>query len=237
MKRILLIGAMLYGGLCSAQDPHFSQYYASQMTVNPATAGMFQGDMRLSGLYRQQWPQFGSPFVTGTFAFEWKPQGFKDGQNINRLALGGLMMYDKTPDEVLKGQYLYGTIAYHKALDENGDNNDKNKAYEITYSLRYHSANELIGRYFFVPGQNGALHHFAQAGNQQVEKISQYGGEKGIQSRRAVPKRADKNFPPQCPDVMTDHQQCHCRQNQPVVGIFQCVCKVLPVFGRQVVCT
>lgn len=121
MKRILLVGAVLFGTTCLAQDPHFSQYYASQATVNPATAGLYQGDMRLSGLYRQQWPQFGSAFVTGTFAFEWKPQGFKDGQNINRLSLGGMMMYDKTPDEVLKGQYLYGIIAYHKALDAEGN--------------------------------------------------------------------------------------------------------------------
>lgn len=120
MKRILLIAALLYSGFCMAQDPHFSQYYASQMTVNPATAGMFSGDIKLSGLYRQQWPQFGSPFTTGTFAFEFKPNGYKDGQNINRLAFGGMMMYDKSPDEVLKGQYVYGTVAYHKALDAEG---------------------------------------------------------------------------------------------------------------------
>jgi len=120
MKKTLLIGAMMWAGICSAQDPHFSQYYASQTTINPAASGLYQGDMRLSGLYRQQWPQFGSAFVTGTFAFEWKPQGFKDGQNINRLSLGGMMMYDKTPDDVLKGQYIYGTVAYHKALDAEG---------------------------------------------------------------------------------------------------------------------
>lgn len=120
MKKTLLICTIFYSSFCFAQDPHFSQYYASQQTVNPATAGMFAGDMKLSGLYRQQWPQFGSPFVTGAFAFEWKPQGFKDGQNINRLALGGMMMYDKSPDEVLTGQYVYGTIAYHKALDAEG---------------------------------------------------------------------------------------------------------------------
>lgn len=120
MKRVLLIAALFYGGICSAQDPHFSQYYASQTTVNPAASGLYEGDMRLSGLYRQQWPQFGSAFVTGTFAAEWKPQGFKDGQNINKLSLGGMMMYDKTPDEILKGQYIYGVIAYHKALDAEG---------------------------------------------------------------------------------------------------------------------
>lgn len=115
-----MLGALLYGGICAAQDPHFSQYYASQMTVNPAMTGMFEGEMRMSGLYRQQWPQFGSAFVTGTFAFEWKPQGLRIDQNTNRLAIGAMMMYDKTPDDVLKGQYIYGIVSYHKALDADG---------------------------------------------------------------------------------------------------------------------
>jgi type IX secretion system PorP/SprF family membrane protein len=120
MKKILLIGSILFAGICEAQDPHFSQYYASQQTVNPASVGMFSGDMRLSGLYRQQWPQYGTPFVSGTFAFEVKPKGYRDGENINRLAFGGLAVFDKTPDNVLTGQYIYGTVAYAKALDEEG---------------------------------------------------------------------------------------------------------------------
>jgi type IX secretion system PorP/SprF family membrane protein len=81
---------------------------------------MFTGDMRVSGLYRQQWAQFGNPFITGTLAFEIKPRGFKDGQNINRLAFGGMILYDQTPDAVLKSQHAYATIAYHKALDAEG---------------------------------------------------------------------------------------------------------------------
>jgi type IX secretion system PorP/SprF family membrane protein len=107
---------------CAAQDPHFSQYYASQATVNPAATGMFTGDMKISGLYRQQWPQYGNAFVSGTMALEWKPKGFKDQENPNRLAFGGMILYDKTPDEVLKSQHAAAMIAYHKALDENGNN-------------------------------------------------------------------------------------------------------------------
>jgi type IX secretion system PorP/SprF family membrane protein len=121
MRKLILF--FILGSFCSAclaQDPHFSQYYASQATVNPATTGMFDGDVRISGLYRQQWPQFGSAFVTGTLAMEFKPEGYKDGQNPNRFAFGGMLMYDKTPDGVLKSQYAYATIAYHKALDEEG---------------------------------------------------------------------------------------------------------------------
>jgi type IX secretion system PorP/SprF family membrane protein len=119
-KLILFLGLGLFCSITYAQDPHFSQYYASQSTVNPANTGMFDGDVRVSGLYRQQWPQFGSAFVTGTIAMEFKPEGFKDGQSPNRFAFGGMLMFDKTPDGVLKSQYAYATIAYHKALDEEG---------------------------------------------------------------------------------------------------------------------
>lgn len=120
MKRYVLVLVLTFPVLVRAQDPHFSQYYASQTTVNPAASGLFTGDMRVSGLYRHQWPQYGNPFVTGTIAFECKPDGFRKDQSPNLLSLGGLLLYDKTPDGVLKSQYAYGTIAYHKALDESG---------------------------------------------------------------------------------------------------------------------
>ena len=121
MKRSILIMIIIACNMARAQDPHFSQYYASQTTVNPASSGLFTGDLRVSGLYRQQWPQYGDAFVTGTVAVEWKPDGFREGQNSNRLSVGGLLLYDKTPDGVLKSQHAYATIAYHKALDAAGN--------------------------------------------------------------------------------------------------------------------
>lgn len=119
-KLILLIACVLTGGFIQAQDPHFSQYYASPMTVNPAMTGLFQGDMRIAGIYRQQWAQYGSPFMTGTLSFEMKPTAYQDGANINRLAFGGMVLYDQSPGGVLKNQHAYGTIAYHQALDPAG---------------------------------------------------------------------------------------------------------------------
>ena len=38
-----------------AQDPFFSQYYASPLNINPAMTGVFQGQCRLNVNYRQQW--------------------------------------------------------------------------------------------------------------------------------------------------------------------------------------
>jgi len=122
MKRLceLFMMIVLMQHFSIAQDPHFSQYYASPSTVNPASTGFFTGDARIAGLYRQQWPQYGDPFVTGTVSFEFKPGKFKDEEAIDRFAIGGMVMYDRTPDAVLKSQHGYLLIAYHKALDEEG---------------------------------------------------------------------------------------------------------------------
>lgn len=103
-----------------AQDPHFSQYYASQSTVNPAFTGMFTGQLKVSGLYRQQWAQYGSPFTTATIAFEIKPGKFVKDEFDNRFAIGAMLLTDKTPDGALQSNYAQLTAAYHKTIDENG---------------------------------------------------------------------------------------------------------------------
>jgi type IX secretion system PorP/SprF family membrane protein len=116
-----LLILVLMQQLCAGQDPHYSQYYASPATVNPATTGFFSGDARITALYRQQWPQYGSPFITGTASFEMKPGKFKNSDEVmDRFAAGVMLMYDHTPDAVLKSQHAYLMIAYHKALDEEG---------------------------------------------------------------------------------------------------------------------
>ena len=37
------------------QDIHFSQYFASPLTLNPATIGGFNGQFRFAANYRNQW--------------------------------------------------------------------------------------------------------------------------------------------------------------------------------------
>ncbi len=43
-------------GVIQAQDPVFSQYTASPVYTNPALAGLFDGEIRLTANYRDQWP-------------------------------------------------------------------------------------------------------------------------------------------------------------------------------------
>ncbi len=57
-----------------AQDIHFSQFYLSPLTVNPAKAGVFNGDYRISGIHRNQWNSVTIPYVTTGlgYDFPWK---------------------------------------------------------------------------------------------------------------------------------------------------------------------
>ena len=68
MKRILvcmlLMGALQITQAPAQTDPHFSQYYAYPMWLNPALTGAIDGDYRISANYRTQWSQLAKAFST-----------------------------------------------------------------------------------------------------------------------------------------------------------------------------
>lgn len=45
-------------------DPHLSQYYVYPSWLNPALTGAFDGDLRVSGVYRNQWSSIAEGFKT-----------------------------------------------------------------------------------------------------------------------------------------------------------------------------
>jgi type IX secretion system PorP/SprF family membrane protein len=47
-----------------AQDIHFSQYYFSPLTLNPANTGNYKGDYRIFGNYRSQWRELDKVYNT-----------------------------------------------------------------------------------------------------------------------------------------------------------------------------
>lgn len=101
-----------------AQDPHFSQFFASPLTLNPANTGNFNGDLRVSGNYRNQWPGFGNAYITSTVAV--------DGSFLKRaiskrdkLSGGLLILSDQTGNGILKENHLVLSLAYQKSVGEN----------------------------------------------------------------------------------------------------------------------
>ena len=55
----------------TAQDPHFSQFYAAPLQVNPAMTGVFSGQFRIAINYREQWGSvIDNPFRTLAASFD-----------------------------------------------------------------------------------------------------------------------------------------------------------------------
>ena len=102
-----------------AQDPSFSQFFASPLTLNPALTGKFNGVVRVAGNYRNQWPSINNAFITSTVSVD-------AGILKNRLpetdvwGIGLMAMTDKTANGILASNYISLSTSYHKSLDEDG---------------------------------------------------------------------------------------------------------------------
>src|ERR1044071_6773334 len=63
-KTLLLLTVIASVVTIQAQDPHFSQFFASPLTLNPAFTGKFDGSWRVAANHRDQWPSIPKAYVT-----------------------------------------------------------------------------------------------------------------------------------------------------------------------------
>jgi type IX secretion system PorP/SprF family membrane protein len=103
-----------------AQDPHFSQYFSSPLTFNPALTGYFDGTQRLAINFRNQWSNIGDPFTTGTASFDTKILKNKIGSN-DRWGLGIHALYDQSSAGIFKNNYVALSTGFNKGLDAEGN--------------------------------------------------------------------------------------------------------------------
>ncbi len=102
-----------------AQDPNFSQFFVSPLTLNPALTGKFNGDFRIAGNYRDQWPSISKAFITSTVSLDGPILRGKLSE-LDTWGVGVVAMTDKTANGILSTNLISVTTAYHKGLDENG---------------------------------------------------------------------------------------------------------------------
>ncbi len=102
-----------------AQDPHFSQFFSSPLTLNPALTGKFDGTLRVAGNYRNQWPAFNNVFTTSTLSVDFSILKNKLAEN-DTWGVGILALTDKAAGGILTNNYIGLSTSYHKALDEDG---------------------------------------------------------------------------------------------------------------------
>jgi type IX secretion system PorP/SprF family membrane protein len=101
------------------QDPHFSQFFSSPLTLNPALTGKFDGTVRVAGNYRNQWPAFNNVYTTSTLSVDFDILK-KHLPDFDTWGVGILALTDKAGGGILTNNYLGLSTSYHKALDEDG---------------------------------------------------------------------------------------------------------------------
>lgn len=89
-KNYLSLFAFFAVTVLYSQDIHFSQFYNSPLTINPALTGIFRGDTRFNTLFKSQWASVPVDFLTFTASADTKFQAKADG---NGFFAGGLNFY------------------------------------------------------------------------------------------------------------------------------------------------
>lgn len=118
--------------IAKAQDPHFSQFFASPLTLNPAFTGKFDGNWRLAVNHRDQWPSIPKAYVTTSASFDMPIlRGRIPDGDVFGIGISGVS--DQSANNALKLNYGSVSISYHKALDDDGFNTI-GAAFQGTYS-------------------------------------------------------------------------------------------------------
>jgi type IX secretion system PorP/SprF family membrane protein len=120
MKKILpqfVFAAIIITGItANAQDVGFSQYYDQPFQRNPALSGIFTGDVRVTGSFRNQWQSVTVPYRTYGLSGELKlPANFIESDNFT---IGLQLLQDVAGTSQYKSLQVMPSINYSIPLSQ-----------------------------------------------------------------------------------------------------------------------
>lgn len=124
-----------------AQDPHFSQYFMSPTTLNPALTGKSTDDWKASANFRSQW--WGgsiAPFYTTNAAIEKRVASKANDQSY--FGFGVSFLTDASNSGLLKNNYFTAGAAYHIAVNGTGTEHFS-LGFQVSYANRLLDASKF----------------------------------------------------------------------------------------------
>lgn len=118
MKKLNLIIAVLLqvlvAGSSKAQvDPHFSQYYACPLWLNPALTGVINGEARVTGNYKNQYAALNNAYQTTALSADFRPTG--------QIGLGVNVLNQRAGTAGFNYFAGYGTASYSVKVSNDGN--------------------------------------------------------------------------------------------------------------------
>jgi type IX secretion system PorP/SprF family membrane protein len=113
LKILPLVGSLLLSASIRGQDLHFSQFFEAPLLRNPSLAGIFSGDIRVQGVYRDQWNSVTTGYKTTSLNGEYK---MPVGNGDDFVTLGLQLFYDKAGTLSYTNTQVLPALNYHKSL-------------------------------------------------------------------------------------------------------------------------
>ena len=121
--------ALCVSGIATAQDIHFSQFYHSPLTLNPALTGAFGGSYRVGANYKQQWKsvmvdganQGGPSYPYQTMAASFDQGLYKHSWDNGFMGVGVSFFNDKAGTSQMGTTQVNVSLSADKTI--NSDNN------------------------------------------------------------------------------------------------------------------
>lgn len=128
-----------------AQDIHFSHLNRQPIYQNPANTGLFAGDIRLTGNYKDQWRSVTVPFQTFALAgdMKWKQKG---------ISFGALLFHDNVGDGFYQTFEFLGSVAKNLKLTSDSS---QTLSVGIHVGLNYRRVN--MDKFYFDNQFNGLI--------------------------------------------------------------------------------
>jgi type IX secretion system PorP/SprF family membrane protein len=173
LKRFLLLFLVFISGNLFSQDIHFSQFYNTFLTVNPALTGVGATPLRIGLIYRNQWSSISTPYKTYT--------GFADGRftvkGLYRTWFGiGVSAYnDRAGDGVLTN-----SVAALSFSVTQGFNRDNTFLVSMGFSTGFLNRSVQLSNLVFDEQWDGVKFNPALANNEMVNGQSVFAPDFGF---------------------------------------------------------
>lgn len=93
--------------LSLSQDIHFSQVQKAPLYLNSGQTGIYDGDLRLTGLYRSQWYKIDHPFNSMQLSLDSKTNLFG-----RLIGIGGLFLHDQSSSNYLTVNKMFLSLSH-----------------------------------------------------------------------------------------------------------------------------
>lgn len=120
MRILIILLSLSFFNSLTAQDEHFSQFFALPMHMNPALTGAYEGTYRMTAIYRDQWSNnIDTPYKTfaagGDTRFK---MNFGKRSTNDHFGLGLFFVSDRVAEFQTNTTKVSGYFSYHKQLNE-----------------------------------------------------------------------------------------------------------------------